>query len=488
VSEAAIQGGRVRWRALLGAEDEARPSAATTALDARRALQLVLAGIWLLDAVLQYQPFMYTKAFGQMLAGSAAGNPAVIARPIAWQAGLVEHHLVLLVTIFATIQLLIGLGIAMRPTVRVALAASVAWSLGVWWFGEGLGGVLGGAASPLIGAPGAVILYALLAVLLWPADRERPAPFIAARAVGAHAARALWLVLWLSLAYFALTPANRAPQAASRMIAGMEQGEPGWLAAIQRHAAALLAGNGQPASVVLAVVLVAIAIAVYLPRPAARAGLLLAIAAALVIWVVAEAFGGILAGGATDVNSGPLLALLAVAYWPARAAGTEPVVTQAAGGLPRPVPVAADAGVARALMGIAMAGMFAPGLSTLPNAAWDAIFGLMTAWFAWRAWLDARSIRGLLTGRCTLHAVHCAAMLYMVLALNAPAARGTGTGTGMGMGGPAMGTMQYPALAGAFALLLIGYSVRDLNQLTGRRHGLEAVLGIAMAFMLVVMI
>jgi hypothetical protein len=37
-----------------------------------------------------------------------------------------------------------------------------------------------------------------------------------------------------------------------------------------------------------------------------------------VIWVVGEAFGMILAGGATDPNSGPLLALLALAYWPAK--------------------------------------------------------------------------------------------------------------------------------------------------------------------------
>ena len=35
------------------------------------------------------------------------------------------------------------------------------------------------------------------------------------------------------------------------------------------------------------------------------------------IWVVGQAFGAILAGGATDPNSGPLLALLALAYWPA---------------------------------------------------------------------------------------------------------------------------------------------------------------------------
>ena len=148
--------------------------AAQDGLGARRMLQLGLAAIWLLDGVLQYQSFMFTKAFGQMIGATSSGNPGVVAHPINWNVTLVEHHLVLLNTIFATIQLLLGLGIAWRPTVRVALAASVVWSLGVWWFGEGLGGVLNGTADPVSGAPGAVIIYALLAVLLWPADRLVP--------------------------------------------------------------------------------------------------------------------------------------------------------------------------------------------------------------------------------------------------------------------------------------------------------------------------
>jgi hypothetical protein len=307
-------GGRPLVRGRLGSE--ARPAAARP--DGRRALQLGLAAIWLLDGVLQYQPFMYTKAFAQLLAGTAAGNPAVIARPITWNANLVEHHLVLLNSLFATIQLLLGLGIAFRPTVRLALAGSIAWAIGVWWFGEGLGGVLIGGASPLNGAPGAVIIYALLAVLLWPADRAPSAPFVAARAVGAQVAKALWLVFWLSQAYFALIPANRAPQAVSAMIASMESGEPGWLAAIERGGASLVANQGLAASVVLAAALALIAIGVYLPRPFAQATLVLAIVVALMIWVVAQALGGILAGGSTDPNSGPLLVLLALAYWPAR--------------------------------------------------------------------------------------------------------------------------------------------------------------------------
>jgi hypothetical protein len=311
----AVPGGRAAPRGGLGAGQVA----VRAAPDARRMLQLALAGVWLLDGVLQYQSFMFTKAFGQMLAATAPGNPGVIASPISWDARLIEHHAVALNAIFATIQLLLGLGIACRPTVRVALGASIAWALAVWWFGEGLGGVLTGTASPVSGAPGAVIIYALLAVLLWPADRgATPAPVTAARAVGAPAARALWLVLWLSQAYFALLPANRAPQALHDMIAGLASGEPGWLAAIDRSAASLTSHQGLTASVVLALALAAIAVGVYLPPPAARAAVVLAIVVAAVLWVVGQAFGGILAGRATDPDSGLLLILLALAYWPAR--------------------------------------------------------------------------------------------------------------------------------------------------------------------------
>jgi hypothetical protein len=324
MSEVAAGSIRARWRSGL----DAGAGMARGAPDVRRRLQLSLAGIWLLVALLQYQSFMFSNGFSQMIGGTAAGNPGAVASPISWDATLVAHHPVLLNSIFATIQLLLAIGIAWRPTVRVALAASIAWALGVWWFGEGLGMVLTSSASPVNGAPGAVIIYALLAVLLWPADRAgQPAPFTAARAVGAPVARALWAVLWLSLAYFALLPGNRAPQALNGMIAGMESGEPGWLAALERGAASLVAHQGLAASIVLAVALVIIAVGVYLPASAAKATVVLAIVVAAVIWVFGEAFGAILAGGATDPNSGPLLILLALTYWPVRAAVTAPART-----------------------------------------------------------------------------------------------------------------------------------------------------------------
>jgi hypothetical protein len=296
-----------------------------TGLELRRALQLALGVLWLLDGMLQFQPFMFGRGFAQMLAGSAAGNPAAVARPITWSATLIGHHEVALNAIFATTQLLLGLGIAWRPTVKLALGASVAWALSVWWLGEGLGGLLAGTANPVDGAPGAVILYALLAVLLWPADRDPAASSVAARTAGRRVALGSWLVVWLGLAVLALLPASRAPQAISGTISGMASGEPAWLAWVDNHLASALAGHGLPASIVLAVVLVSVALGIFLPAPARRAVMVLAVVLAAVIWL-AQGMGAMLTGSGTDPNSGPLLALLALAFWPlaAPSAPSEP--------------------------------------------------------------------------------------------------------------------------------------------------------------------
>ena len=310
-SQAADARARAGWLRSIGVVHEE----SWTAPDVRRRLQLVLAGIWLLDAVLQFQAFMFSKGFSQMLGATAAGNPAVIADPINWSAKIIAGHGTLTNAVFAFIQLAIGLGIAWRPTLKLALGASIVWALGVWWFGEGLGGVLNGAGGPANGAPGAVIIYALLAVLLWPGRRDRAAPFVAGRFTGASVARALWLVLWGSLAYLALLPATRAPKALGGMVSGMASGQPGWLSSVDNHLGAFLTSHGPAVAVTLAIVLALVAVSVYLPRPAARAGVVLAIATAAFIWM-AEGLGGMLTGGGTDPNSGPLLALVAVAYWP----------------------------------------------------------------------------------------------------------------------------------------------------------------------------
>jgi hypothetical protein len=255
--------------------------------DLGRRLRLALAAVWLLDAALQYQPFMFTRAFGQSLAVAAQGNPRVIADPITWSAGIIEQHPAVTNAAFATIQLIIAIGIVWRPTVKFALTASVAWSVAIWWLGEGLGGVLTGSASPWSGAPGAVIIYALLAVLLWPGDRDASAPFVAGKPLGRLPARLLWLTLWASMAFLTLQTAS-------------------------------MASPGQQASAFLALVFDLVAVGIFLPVPYARVAVIMAAAAATAVWAIGENFGAIFTGSATDPNSGLLLVLLAVAYWPAR--------------------------------------------------------------------------------------------------------------------------------------------------------------------------
>jgi hypothetical protein len=303
------------WRRTPVVPAAAAPAATVPAApDMTRGLQLVLAVLWLLDAVLQFQAVMFTPGFARTLGATAHGNPAVIAAPIAWSARLIEQHAVVADAGFAAIQLLIGLGIAWRPTIKVALGASIAWSLGVWWLGEGLGSLFNGTASPANGAPGAVILYGLLAVLLWPPRAGQRTSYAAAGRIGAQPARLLWLVLWGGLAGLALAPATAAPRALSTMIAGMSGAEPAWLARIDGQLARLLSHHGGTAAVALAILLGLIAVGIYLPEPARRPVLALAILAAAGLWL-AEGLGGILTGAGTDPNTGPLLALLAIAYW-----------------------------------------------------------------------------------------------------------------------------------------------------------------------------
>ncbi len=60
-----------------------------------------------------------------------------------------------------------------------------------------------------------------------------------------------------------------------------------------------------------------IAVCVFVPS-LIRSGLILAIVVSLAIWVIAQDFGEIATGTATDLNTGPLLALLALCYWPVK--------------------------------------------------------------------------------------------------------------------------------------------------------------------------
>jgi hypothetical protein len=286
---------------------------------ARRALQVCLGVVWGLAAALQFQPFMFSHGFAlEILKPTAEGNPSFVARPVLWSADLVLAHPVFWNTVFALTQLLLGLGLFWRRSVKAALAGTIVWSLIVWWFGEGLGGILTGTTTPLAGAPGAVILYALLALVLWPRE-GRTGQSLAETSIFSRFAPWAWVLLWGSEAYFALLPANDSPAALHGMLAGMADGEPRPIAALDRWLADIVAHSG--VGPLIGVLFALCALAVLLPPRLAKPLYSLAMLLAALTWL-GQNFGGILTGQGTDPNSGPLLFLLTLAYWPILPAAT----------------------------------------------------------------------------------------------------------------------------------------------------------------------
>ena len=271
--------------------------------------------------------------------------------------------------------------------------------------------------SPLAGGPGAVLFYALLAVLsVATADVRTCAGTSRRGRAGRDCGGQGDLGCRLGRhGCLALIGSGRSPQGVHDLIDGLKAGQPGWLAALDRHAESLVAHQGLTVALVFAALCVVVALSVFLPVRATRAGIVLAVLAAAVIWVVGQNFGLIFVGGATDPNSGPLLILLALAYWPAlpppivptevwtvrlaarchlRAVLTCPIRPGSPTALPSSWCAVSvycigrlalaqhwagrnhvDVNVSHVLMGAAMVGMLVPRWKVLPDGLWELVFG-----------------------------------------------------------------------------------------------------------------
>lgn len=271
----------------------------------RRHLQLSLAALWLLDAVLQCQPFMFGRGFTRrILAPAAHGLPAVVAAPVHLATGLVSTHPQFANGAFVLIQLALGLGLLTRRYTRLALVASIAWALSIWVGGEGLGGITTG-ATLLSGAPGAAVLYAVIAVLAWPTHDphgdERPS----------RLALPAWCLLWLTGAVLQLVAGNNSTMSFTMMVRSAQSGAPGWVGEIDRYVAGLQTPRWMVGAMIALDVLVAIWVLV--PGWTRRFSLGAGTFIALTGWFLFQGLGDVTSGRATDPNSGPLIVLLALA-------------------------------------------------------------------------------------------------------------------------------------------------------------------------------
>ena len=101
------------------------------AIRSQRVLQVILGLFWILDAALQFQPFMFGQGFvDTFILTNANGQPFVLGDLITHIGNFVAPDIAVWNTFFALIQLFIGVGLLFRRTVRPALAVSFVWVLG----------------------------------------------------------------------------------------------------------------------------------------------------------------------------------------------------------------------------------------------------------------------------------------------------------------------------------------------------------------------
>jgi hypothetical protein len=327
------------------------------AIRSQRVLQIVLGLLWILDAALQFQPYMFGRGFvDTYVVGNATGQPFVVGDLITHVGTFLSPDIAVWNTFFALIQLFIGVGLLFPPTVRPALALSFAWALGVWVIGEGMGMILTGTASALTGAPGSVLLYGLLGLMAWPRRPRRPADWsdrpvgVASSAAGQGIGRsitplAVWTGYWSLAAVLFLLPDNRTRTSVTSAIVGMATGQPGWYSHFLTSLGNLFSTTGTQTAWILAAVSVVIGLG---PLFARRPGWFLGAGAlfAFLLWIAGQGLvGNLFTGSTTDPNSGPLVMLLAAAMVPTVVASRD-AWRSPAGEVVRRSPAAAVLGVA----------------------------------------------------------------------------------------------------------------------------------------------
>jgi hypothetical protein len=283
-----------------------------------RGIQVALGVVWLLDGLFQFKSFMFTHSIvTEVFEPAMHGQPSFIGDPMRTFDDFYGRDLTLWNSLSGEIQVAIGLALmCSRRLVKPALTVSFGWALFVWWFGEGFGGLTSNTLpAPLMGAPGAVILYAIIGLLVWPTEKSEGRSPAALGPLGDRGGLYLWSGLWVISAGLWLANVNRAKQATHGMITEMAEASPHWLAKIQDSLARHTVGHGTTIAVVLAVVSLAVAFGVWTPLrwPALAIGIVLSLA----YWLYGQDLGGpFWSEGATDVNAGPLFVLLAVALLP----------------------------------------------------------------------------------------------------------------------------------------------------------------------------
>ncbi len=297
---------------------------------ARRLLRIGFGALWIFDAILQAQPAMAAGLPSQVVAPAAAGAPGWVQHLVNWAGTGWSYHPVQAAASTVWIQLGVGVWLIAcnrGPWSRLGGAASVAWGLVVWIFGEAFGGMLSPGPSVLFGAPGAALLYCAAGALIalpmrsWEGDRLGRRVL---QVIGGCLAALAVQQAWPGRGFWQGSIHGR-PGSLTDMIQSMgATQQPRALARLVTDFGGFVAGHGAAVNLFAVVVLAAGGAALLTGRRAiirpAVIGLLVFF---LADWVLVQDLG-FFGGTGTDPNSMVPLALLLVAAYVAMTKAPQP--------------------------------------------------------------------------------------------------------------------------------------------------------------------
>ncbi|HKV56687.1 MAG TPA: hypothetical protein VJO32_00335 [Ktedonobacteraceae bacterium] len=295
----------------------------------RKALQRILGGLWLIDGLLQLQPLMFTgNMINSVMRPMLDGQPSFIEPSLQFIVNQTTLHLTEVNLLIAIVQILLGLGFLLLSDrwVKEVVIASIVWAFIVWYGGEGMSMLLTGQASVLTGAPGAVLLYPLLGLVIYPrkrSDKDTQQVKAKARIEGLISrAQLRWILsgFWFFAALLQLQPNWWQPGQISQAIGAMV-GQGGLNAVlvdpILQQTANITANIEIPLNIALIIVFLALGTGLaVVKQEQLRPFLIASIVVSVIIWYFSQAFGMVLTGMATDFNSGLLVVVMALACWP----------------------------------------------------------------------------------------------------------------------------------------------------------------------------
>ena len=295
----------------------------------RKMLQRIIGVLWLIDGLLQLQPQMFTmNMVNGIMKPMLQGQPGLVEPTLQFIVNQTTLHLTAVNLLIAIVQILLGLGFLLLPDrwVKEVVFASIVWALIVWYGGEGMSMLLTGQASILTGAPGAVLLYPLLGLAVYPRKKSDATSKTATRKKGDDGLLSRKYLRWVLAGFW--------------IFAALLQPQPNWWqqGQISQSISALVGQGGlnsvlvdpvlqqisnatanieTPLNIALIVVFLAIGIGLAVVKDEqVRPFLVVSIVASFVLWYISQAFGMIFTGMATDFNSGLLVVIIALACWP----------------------------------------------------------------------------------------------------------------------------------------------------------------------------